>query len=99
MDTIPCQKYLILTFPLQFWFQNSLILFGGICRGVASNETWIFNTLSGQWTLVEINNLFFKPVGTTGHTATVVGQEMIVLFGFNPEHGFVNRIQVFNLGE
>jgi len=78
-------------------FNKSLILFGGICQGVVSNETWIFNTVSSRWMLLEISNLVDKPLGVTGHTATVVGHDMIVLFGYNPEIGFVNKIQVFSL--
>jgi len=93
LDTTLCHK------SAHFWFQQSLILFGGICQGVVSNETWIFNTVSSQWTLLEISNLVEKPLGVTGHTATVVGHDMIVLFGYNPELGFVNKIQVFSLGK
>lgn len=40
-----------------------------------------------------------KPVGVTGHTATVVGNDMIVLFGYSPERGVTNLIQVFGLGK
>lgn len=38
-------------------------------------------------------------MGVSGHTATVVENEMIVLFGYNPEQGVSNLIQVFGLGE
>ena len=44
-------------------------------------------------------NPFKKPVGVTGHTATVVGNEMIVLFGYSPAEGVTNLIQVFELGK
>jgi len=40
-----------------------------------------------------------KPVGVTGHTATVVGKDMIVLFGYSPDRGITNLIQVFGLGK
>lgn len=40
-----------------------------------------------------------KPVGVTGHTATVVGEDMIVLFGYSPDRGITNLIQVFGLGK
>ena len=83
---------------LYFWFQNSLILFGGTCKsGVVTNETWTFNTTSRQWTLLK--NPADKPVGVTGHTATIVGNDMIVLFGYNPDKGLTNLVQVFGLGE
>ncbi|XP_078359033.1 attractin-like protein 1 isoform X2 [Oculina patagonica] len=77
-------------------FDNALILFGGTCEtGNVSNETWTFNTTSRKWTL--IRNPVDKPVGVTGHTATVVGNDMIVLFGYSPEKGVTNLIQVFGL--
>ncbi|KAJ7392447.1 hypothetical protein OS493_012111 [Desmophyllum pertusum] len=75
---------------------NCLILFGGTCKkGVVSNETWTFNITSRQWTM--LINPFKQPVGVTGHTATVVGNEMIVLFGYSPTEGVTNLIQVFEL--
>ena len=75
-----------------------MILFGGTCKsGVVSNEAWAFNTTSRQWTLFK--NPVDRPVGVTGHTATVVGNDMIVLFGYNPEKGVTNLIQVFGLGK
>lgn len=75
-----------------------MILFGGTCKkGVVSNETWTFNITLRQWTLLK--NPINKPVGVTGHTATVVGKDMIVLFGYNPDRGVTNLIQVFGLGK
>ena len=75
-----------------------MILFGGTCKGgVVTNETWTFNTTLRQWTLLK--NPVDKPVGVTGHTATIVGNEMIVLFGYSPDKGLTNLIQVFGLGE
>lgn len=46
-----------------------------------------------------MKNPINKPVGVTGHTATVVGKDMIVLFGYNPDRGVTNLIQVFGLGK
>lgn len=77
-------------------YDNCLILFGGTCeKGVVSNETWTFNITLRQWTLLK--NHVDKPVGVTGHTATVVGNDMIVLFGYSPDRGVTNLIQVFGL--
>ncbi|XP_058961853.2 attractin-like protein 1 isoform X2 [Pocillopora verrucosa] len=77
-------------------YDNHLILFGGTCKkGAVSNETWILNTTSRQWTL--LRSSVDIPVGVSGHTATVVENEMIVLFGYNPEQGVSNLIQVFGL--
>ena len=90
--------YWQLTFNAYHLFQNCLILFGGTCKkGVVSNETWIFNITLRQWTLLK--NPVGKPVGVTGHTATVVGNDMIVLFGYSPDQGVTNLIQVFGLGK
>ena len=69
-------------------------MFGGICQGIASSETWMFDTLSRNWSQLDVST-----VGVVGHTATVVGNEMIVLFGYNPGQGYVNKTQVFNLGK
>ena len=90
--------FLALTFNVYCWFQNCLILFGGICKkGVVSNEIWTFNITLTEWTLLK--NPVDEPVGVTGHTATVVGNDMIVLFGYNPDRGVTNLIQVFGLGK
>jgi len=79
--------------------QNSLFVFGGICQGIASSETWMFDTLSRNWSQLDVSTNAHKPMGVVGHTATVVGNEMIVLFGYNPGQGYVNKTQVLNLGK
>lgn len=90
--------FLAVNFNVYHLFQNCLILFGGTCKkGVVSNETWTFNITLRQWTLLK--NPVDKPVGVTGHTATVVGNDMIVLFGYSPDRGVTNLIQVFGLGK
>lgn len=53
----------------------------------------MFDTLSRNWSQLDVG------MGVVGHTATVVGNEMIVLFGYNPGQGYVNKTQVLNLGK
>ena len=59
----------------------------------------MFDTLSRNWSQLDVSTHVHKPMGVVGHTATVVGSEMIVLFGYNPGQGYVNRTQVLNLGK
>ena len=60
----------------------------------------MFDTLSRNWSqLLDVSTNAHKPMGVVGHTATVVGNEMIVLFGYNPGEGYVNKTQVLNLGK
>ena len=39
-----------------------------------------------------------KQVAVAGHTAHVIDAKMYVIFGFNPERGFVNSVQEIDLG-
>ena len=59
----------------------------------------MFDTLSRNWSQLDVSTNPHKPTGVVGHTATVVENEMIVLFGYNPKQGYVNRTQVLNLGK
>ena len=59
----------------------------------------MFDTLSRNWSQLDVSTNAGKPVGVVGHTATVVGNEMIVLFGYNPGQGYVNKTRVLDLGK
>lgn len=39
------------------------------------------------------------PVAVAGHTATLVGNKMVVIFGYGPKEGYTQRVQVLDLGE
>lgn len=59
----------------------------------------MFDTLSRNWSQLDVSTNAEKPMGVVGHTATVVGNEMIVLFGYNPGQGYVNKTRVLDLGK
>ena len=59
----------------------------------------MFDTLSRQWSQLDVSTSAHKPIGVVGHTANVVGNEMIVLFGYNPGQGYVKKTRVLDLGK
>lgn len=42
---------------------------------------------------------FCCPIATTGHSATLFNDKMIVIFGYNPTYGFLNNVQQYDFGE
>lgn len=92
-------------------YNDKLFVYGGIFRNNSvTNELWVFDTISNMWDLQlqPIKNYshkscrspeFCAPIAVMGHTATVVDNKMIVIFGHNPNYGYLNTVQEFNLGK
>ncbi|UXI20195.1 cytosol aminopeptidase [Sarcoptes scabiei] len=83
-------------------FNHTLIIFGGILRnGTVVSELWAFNVLLKQWFIIDglsmTNSDFCCPLASMGHTATLVNNMMIIIFGYNPTYGYLNHVQHFNL--
>ena len=67
---------------------------------VVPNVLCGFFFFSSSW--IRIDSRFSKnqqkQVAVAGHTAHVIDAKMYVVFGFNPERGFVNSVQEIDLG-
>ena len=55
-----------------------------------------FNTSSSKWR--QRFSLNTSPIAVTGHTATIVGDKMIVIFGLN-ENGLFPGVQEYDVGK
>lgn len=84
-------------------FNHTLYVFGGILRnGTIVSELWTYNILYNNfWHRIEgqsiTNSEFCCPIATMGHTATLVNNIMIIIFGYNPTYGYLNHVQHFNI--
>ena len=56
------------------------------------NDILVFDTINSTWH----NTTHNKAVAVEGHTAHVIGDIMIVLFGYSPEFGYVDFVQEYN---
>ena len=78
-------------------FQGKLIVFGGERDDqTILNRLSIFDTNSSEWSSPRLNSSL--PVAVTGHTATIVEDKMIVIFGLNTA-GLFPRVQEYDIGE
>ncbi|EDO36874.1 predicted protein [Nematostella vectensis] len=75
---------------------GSLVVFGGRVEGSEVNELWIFDTHLMSWQEVSPKG-GNTPLAVSGHSATVVGGKMVVLFGYGPEEGFTQKVQEYDL--
>ena len=82
-----------------------MYIFGGelISSGVVANELWSFNLTSYQWQLLlPSNSTTFPhlPLAVRDHTAHVVGEQMLIIWGFAGNRGTVNTalIQQYDFG-
>jgi len=87
-------------------YNQSLYMYGGLQdNGTISNELWSFDIDQSKWKLVDIQFKqdqcssyvdYCAPLATTGHTATVIDDRMIVIFGYNPRYGYLNTVQEYH---
>ncbi|XP_074598114.1 attractin-like protein dsd isoform X2 [Brevipalpus obovatus] len=87
-------------------YNNSLYLFGGMIKqiGLVVNELWRYNDY--QWEKIAssenpsdnkfCNSNFCSPLKTIGHTANIVNDKMIVIFGHSPVYGYLNAVQEYD---
>lgn len=78
-------------------------MFGGVVnRSVIVNELWKYSIANKSWTKLgsdrfdtSITKLTF-PHQTAGHTAHVIGNSMLVFFGYNQILGYLCAVQEYN---
>lgn len=82
--------------------QNKIYLFGGVVEDrIVTNELWSLDIFSLEWTLETpgSNAPDAFPHAVAGHTATVIGDEMLVFYGYNLYFGYIYDIQKYKIGE
>ena len=72
-----------------------MYIFGGelVSSGVVSNELWAFNLTSFEWQVLLPSNRTtsssYLPLAVRHHTAHVVGDRMLIIWGFAGNRGSV----------
>ncbi|XP_023931409.1 multiple epidermal growth factor-like domains protein 8 isoform X3 [Lingula anatina] len=84
-------------------FRDAMYIYGGkTTAGVVSNELWLYNITSAQWSL-HVSSSTDQPPALTDHTLTLVDDRWLYLFGGQTENGsFVSamyRIDIANSGD
>lgn len=84
-------------------FNHTVYVYGGILsNGTIVSELLAYSIIGGTWRTIEgksfSNSEFCCPFASTGHTATLFNNLMIVIFGYNPDHGYLNHVQHYNIG-
>lgn len=85
-------------------YRSSLYLFGGTLRdGRTANDLWRWDPEQRSWTQLsphqpECQNELCPPLTATGHTAVIVDNIMVVIFGHNPDYGYLNVVQEYTFG-
>lgn len=85
-------------------FNHTIYLYGGILRnGHIVSELWTYNINNNVWHLQSetkslTNSEFCCPIASMGHTATLINNIMIIIFGYNPTYGYLNHVQNYNIG-
>lgn len=59
-----------------------------------SNELWRYDFEESSWTRLDSE----KADACLGHTATVVDNVMIIIFGYSPIYGYLNYVQLYHIG-
>jgi hypothetical protein len=83
---------------------SQLYMFGGInSEGTVLADLWTFSTVDQQWTLIAAKSThrnchveLCAPLAVIGHSATLVGDRMYAIFGYNPRFGYLNTIQEYS---
>ena len=83
---------------------GKLFMYGGVMRsGHVSKELWSYDISSREWrrevpkTGRSLGGLSGE-LHSAGHTATVVQNRMIVIFGHSPQYGYLDTVQEYHFG-
>ena len=83
---------------------NKLFMYGGVMRsGHVSKELWSLNLETREWRRETpktgrcLGSLCGE-IHSAGHTATVVQNRMIVIFGHSPQFGYLDTVQEYHFG-
>ena len=83
---------------------NIIYMYGGVMRsGHVSKELWSFNMSTQVWgkeTVTKGRCLgeLCGELRCAGHTATLVENRMMIIFGHSPKYGFLDTVQEYHFG-
>ena len=83
---------------------NIIYMYGGVMRsGNVSHELWSFNLSTRAWgkeTVTKGRCLgeLCGELRCAGHTATLVENRMMIIFGHSPKYGFLDTVQEYHFG-
>merc|ERR1719193_303040 len=71
--------------------------------GHVSKELWSFDLQTNQWAMETVNSGrclgdMCGEIHCSGHTATLVENRMMVMFGHSPKYGFLDTVQEYHFG-
>ncbi|GFO40944.1 Attractin [Plakobranchus ocellatus] len=69
------------------FYKDKFYLFGGVCEGKIKADLWSFDLALHEWT-----QLMQAPRDLVGHTAHVVKDMMVVIFGYSSKYGYSSRV-------
>lgn len=74
-------------------------MYGGVIDSQITSEFWELNLSRSEWIEIDLHMTSHSHVPVSGHTAHVIGGKMHVIFGYNPDLGFINIVQECDLSE
>lgn len=87
-------------------YEDKLFMFGGMIKnGSITHELWSFDIKKEIWELLDNTISYYQyqcftqfcsPLSVLGHTATLVDNTMIIIFGYNPVYGYLNNVQEYS---
>ncbi len=85
---------------------NKIYMYGGTMKsGHVSKELWALDLVGYQWERVETSQgicmssesaQLCGPINSMGHTANVITNRMIVIFGHSPKYGYLDTVQQYH---
>lgn len=81
------------------YFQRKLYVYGGLVNKQITNEFWVLDVDSLNWTLSTTSNNPRIQLSVAGHTAHALGDIMYVIFGHSPLYGYLNTVQEYNFSK
>ena len=83
-------------------------MYGGTMgSGHTSHELWALDLDMVTWSRVDVDSgqclsngdrKLCGPLHSMGHTANVISNRMIVIFGHSPKYGYLNTVQMYHFG-
>lgn len=84
-------------------------MYGGTMRsGHTSRDLWSLDLDLLSWSHVNVTqgqcmsqgeHKLCGPIHSMGHSANVIANRMIVIFGHSPKYGYLNTVQEYHFGE
>ncbi|XP_014667846.1 PREDICTED: attractin-like protein 1 [Priapulus caudatus] len=75
---------------------DQLWLYGGYIGNTAIADLWMYSITNNTWSHMSTQGNTNQNLAVFGHTATVVGDIMVIIFGHHPIYGYINTVQEFN---